>query len=98
MRAGINPAPTDLIVGEGFIPSHRMLPPRDLVEKQVYASGCSDFEFLGAGRRGGLIGVCCPRLGGGSSEFGMPPAPRAEFSVLNSQFLIAGAGKRLGAR
>jgi hypothetical protein len=34
---GINPAPTDFFVGEGIIPSHRMLPPRVYADIQEFA-------------------------------------------------------------
>ena len=38
----------------------------------------SNFEFVGAREAGGLIGVCCPRLGGVNSEFGNRRRQRSE--------------------
>jgi hypothetical protein len=42
MRAGINPAPTVLFVGEGFIPSLLVQLPRESGRDLVFARGSND--------------------------------------------------------
>jgi hypothetical protein len=41
-RAGINPAPTEMFVGEGFIPSLPFAVVREFTRGRVFARGSSD--------------------------------------------------------